>query len=99
MGVLLFYLGLLPLQELMVVARATAHREPDTLLWPVLPCSWKNALGFAVATGTSVPATTPTSTWLAFALIVVVALTFGDVDFSSCARCRDVGSHAAHNAG
>ena len=72
MGVLLFYLGLLPLQELMVTQGHGASRTGHLTLISAAVLL-KNALGFAVATGT-VPATT-TSTWLAFALIVVVALT------------------------
>jgi ABC-type transport system involved in multi-copper enzyme maturation permease subunit len=72
MGVLLFYLGLLPLQELMVAQGHGASRTGHlTLASPAVLL--KNALGFTVATGT-VPATTA-GTWLAAALVVVLALT------------------------
>jgi hypothetical protein len=70
MGVLLAYVGLVPLQELMVArgngATRSAHialASPAVLL--------KNALGFALAVG-SIPATT-LMTWISFAAVVIGA--------------------------
>ncbi len=68
MGILLCYLGLVPLQELMVArgngASRTGHialASPAVLL--------KNALGFTMVAG-SVPAST-TMTWISLAVIVI----------------------------
>src|ERR1700732_1915975 len=70
MGVLLAYVGLVPLQELMVArgngATRSAHialASPAVLL--------KNALGFTLAVG-SIPATT-TRTWIALLAVVIGA--------------------------
>jgi hypothetical protein len=71
MGILLLYVGLVPLQELMVAQNNGASRTGHlTLVSPAV--LFKNALGFTLAT-TVVPATT-TYTWIASGLIVVASL-------------------------
>jgi ABC-type transport system involved in multi-copper enzyme maturation permease subunit len=72
MGILLAYAGLLPLQELMV-SQANGATRGGHLTLVSTPVLLKNALGFAVATG-SIPATT-TMTWISVAVIVVGTLT------------------------
>jgi ABC-type transport system involved in multi-copper enzyme maturation permease subunit len=71
MGVLLAYAGFLPLQELMVAQANGASRGGHlTLASPAVLL--KNALGFAVATG-SIPATA-TMTWVSLGVIVIGSL-------------------------
>ena len=71
MGVLLAYLGLMPLQELMVSLGNGATRTGHlTLMSPAVLL--KNALGFVLATN-RIPATT-TRTWISVAVVVVGAL-------------------------
>lgn len=71
MGVLLIYVGLVPLQELMVARGHGASQSGHmTLLSPAVLL--KNALGFTLATG-SIPATTG-MTWIS--LLIVVAGAF-----------------------
>jgi hypothetical protein len=71
MGVLLAYVGLMPLQELMVSLGNGATRTGHlTLMSPAVLL--KNALGFALATN-RIPATTA-RTWISLAVVVVGAL-------------------------
>jgi len=71
MGVLLAYAGFVPLQELLVAQGNGATRTGHlTLASPAVLL--KNAFGFTLAVG-SIPATT-TRTWIAAALVVLVAL-------------------------
>lgn len=71
MGVLLAYAGFVPLQELLVAQGNGATRTGHlTLASPAVLL--KNALGFTLAVG-SIPATT-TRTWMAVAVVVLVAL-------------------------
>lgn len=71
MGVLLVYVGLVPLQELMVARGHGASQSGHVaLLSPAVLL--KNALGFALATG-SIPATTE-MTWISFTIVVMGAL-------------------------
>lgn len=75
MGVLLFYAGLIPLQELMV-ARGNGATKTGHLTLASPAVLLKNALGFTIAVG-SVPATT-LYTWLSLFLIAggALALTY-----------------------
>ena len=71
MGVLLAYVGLMPLQELMVSLGNGATRTGHiTLTSPAVLL--KNALGFTLVTN-RIPATT-TRTWISLAVVVVGAL-------------------------
>ena len=71
MGVLLAYAGFVPLQELLVAQGNGATRTGHlTLASPAVLL--KNAFAFTLAVG-SIPATT-TRTWIAAALVVIVAL-------------------------
>ncbi|HEY4084869.1 MAG TPA: hypothetical protein VGM43_02975 [Bryobacteraceae bacterium] len=71
MGVLMFYAGLLPLQELMVARGNGASRTGHlTLASPAVLL--KNALGFTLAVG-SIPSLTA-GTWLSIALLTTGAL-------------------------
>ncbi len=71
MGVLMFYAGLMPLQELMVARGNGASRTGHlTLASPAVLL--KNALGFTLAVG-SIPSST-TGTWLSVAVLTVGAM-------------------------
>ena len=71
MGVLLGYAGFVPLQELLVAQGNGATRTGHlTLASPAVLL--KNAFGFTLAVG-SIPATT-TRTWIALAVVLIVAL-------------------------
>jgi hypothetical protein len=71
MGVLLAYLGLMPLQEMLVAQGNGATRTGHiTLASPAVLL--KNALGFAIATN-RIPATTA-RTWTCLAIVVIGAL-------------------------
>lgn len=71
MGILLAYAGFVPLQELLVAQGNGATRTGHlTLVSPAVLL--KNAFGFTLAVG-SIPATT-TRTWIAIAVVVLVAL-------------------------
>ena len=71
MGVLLAYVGLVPLQELMVARGYGATRSGHiTFVSPAVLL--KNALGFTLAVG-SIPATTA-MTWLSLLIVVIGAL-------------------------
>ena len=71
MGVLMFYAGLLPLQELLV-ARGNGATRTGHLVLASPAVLLKNALGFTLAVG-SIP-TTSAATWLSLALVTVGAL-------------------------
>jgi ABC-type transport system involved in multi-copper enzyme maturation permease subunit len=71
MGVLLFYAGLMPLQELLV-ARGNGATRTGHLVLASPAVLLKNALGFTLAVG-SIPTTTA-ATWLSLAIITVGAL-------------------------
>lgn len=71
MGVLLAYVGLVPLQELLVARGTGATRSGHvTLASPAVLL--KNAMGFALAVG-RVPATTKW-TWISLAIVVIGAI-------------------------
>lgn len=71
MGILLAYAGFVPLQELLVAQGNGATRTGHlTLVSPAVLL--KNAFGFTLAVG-SIPATT-TRTWIAIAVVALVAL-------------------------
>ena len=70
MGVMLVYLGFVPLQELLVAQGNGATRTGHlTLASPAVLL--KNAFGFTLAVG-SIPATT-TRTWISLVVVIVVA--------------------------
>lgn len=70
MGVLLAYVGLVPLQELMVArGNGATHSGHIALASPAVLL--KNALGFALAVG-NIPATTA-RTWISLAAVVIAA--------------------------
>ncbi|HXE62148.1 MAG TPA: hypothetical protein VN519_01330 [Bryobacteraceae bacterium] len=75
MGVLLFYAGLIPLQELMV-ARGNGATKTGHLTLASPAVLLKNALGFTIAVG-SIPATT-LYTWLSLFIVAggALALTY-----------------------
>jgi hypothetical protein len=72
MGVLLAYVGLVPLQELMV-ARGNGATRSGHIVLASPAVLLKNALGFALAVG-SIPATTAL-TWISLLAVVIGAFT------------------------
>ena len=72
MGVLLAYVGLVPLQELMV-ARGNGATRSGHIALASPAVLLKNALGFTLAVG-RIPATT-TRTWISLLAIVILAFT------------------------
>jgi len=71
MGVLMFYAGLMPLQELLV-ARGNGATRTGHLVLASPAVLLKNALGFTLAAG-SIPTTTA-ATWMSLAIITIGAL-------------------------